>query len=401
MTHTVKDDDPMVRLRLADPVDPEELERAIAPLRSGVMRGAIERGSLPTQPIPAGDGVAVLFGARTGRGGRRGRRRRLSFVFAALACAAVLAAVIVVSGGSIDSIRQGARPAFADAAVKVAEANPRLLITAPGWRIVEAKSFRTQYGQLIFGDGHHQLNLGWMPAFNRQKMLGRERPGAGRSWTSTIGGHELAMTRLKELKAGNYFSTVLPAEDGVFVFLDGWFATRSEWEELMASVRPVDVEAWLDAMPAEVLRPEMLPSEVARVLRGVPVPPGFDASAVLTETVLTNRFQAAKKLTQAVTCEWVQRWSAARRSGNGAIAQEAAEAMSGARHWPVLWRMAREKGYRGWPTSILAIGRQMAAGDLERERALTVVHGDLVGAGFRIPKGVSPPDAVSCFPRAS
>ena len=81
MTHTVKDDDPMGRLRLADPVDPEELERTVGSLRSRVMRSAIERGGSPTQPIPDGDRVAVALGARAGRAGRtrRGARRNASW----------------------------------------------------------------------------------------------------------------------------------------------------------------------------------------------------------------------------------------------------------------------------------------------------------------------------------
>lgn len=392
MTRSVQDDDPMVSLRLADPVDPEELERMIAPLRSRVMRSAIERGGSPLEPPPMAEGA--------------GRGRRLSLVFAVFACAAAIAA-IVFSGGSIDSIRQGGSPAFADAAVRVAEANPRLLITAPGWRIVEAKSFRTRYGQLLFGDGDRQARLVWFPAPSHPKALGDERPSAGQSWTSTVGGLQPATSHLVELKSGNYFSTDFPPREGISVSLEGAFATRSEWEALMASVRSVGVEAWLDAMPAEVLRPQAFSSEAAQMLRGVAVPPGFDASAVLTESVLTNRFQAAKKLTQALTCDWVGRWRAARRGGDEGAAREAAEAMSGASRWPVLRRMARERGYRGgdlsasgpgWPTSILAIGRQMAAGGLEREPVMTVVDGQMTVVGFQIPAGASPPDAVHCYP---
>ena len=42
------------------------------------------------------------------------------------------------------------------------------------------------------------------------------------------------------------------SEGGVFVTLDGAFATRSEWEALMASVRAVGVDEWLEAMPGEI-----------------------------------------------------------------------------------------------------------------------------------------------------
>jgi hypothetical protein len=409
MSDIVRDDDLLGRLRLADPVDLGELERVVAPLRDRIKARAIAQGTTPSEPIPAGDRVAVEAGAsRAERGRPRGRRRWLPLGFASLACAAVLAAVLVFSGSSIDS-GPGANPGFVDAAVKVAEANPRLLITAPGWRIVEARSFRPQRGQLELGDGTDQVHLSWGPAADRRESL-YNNGGGGRvagTWNETIAGRKAIVFHLEVGPTGSYFTTVFPAEAGVFVSLDGAFATRNEWEALMASVRAVGVDEWLEAMPGEILRPGAFTAELARMLHGVPVPPGFDATAAIKPTELTNRFQAAKKLTQAVTCEWVRSWDGARKEGDQAGAREAVEAMSGVRDWPVLLRMVREKGYRGdslpapgygWPTSIITIGHQMATGRLERERALTESGGKVTTVGFVIPKGAYPPDRVACVP---
>jgi hypothetical protein len=409
MSDTVRDDDLLGRLRLADPVDIGELERVVAPLRDRIKTRAIAQGSTPTEPIPVGDRVAVEAGAARGVGGRfRGRRRWLSLGFASLTGAVVLAVVLVFSGSSIDS-GPGTNPGFADAAVKVAEANPRLLVTAPGWRIVEARSFKPQRGQLELGDGSHQIHLAWGPAVDRSASLynnGGEGRVAG-TWNETIAGRKAIVFHLQGPGIGSYFTTIFPAEDGVFVSLGGAVAKRSEWDAVMASVRAVGVDEWLEAMPGEILRPGAFSTEVTRMLHGVTVPPGFDATAAIEPTELTNRFQAAKKLTQAVTCEWVRRWDGARQDGDEAGAREAVAAMSGARDWPVLLRMVREKGYRGdslpapgygWPTSIITIGHQMAAGHLERERALTESGGKVTASGFAIPKGAYPPDRVSCFP---
>jgi hypothetical protein len=407
MSDTVRDDDLLGRLRLADPVDLAELERAVAPLRERLKARAISQGSTPSEPIPAGDRVAIETGA-AGRGGFRGRRRWLPLGFASLTAAVLLAAVLVFSGSPIDS-GPGANPGFADAAVKVAEANPRLLITAPDWRIEEARSFKPQRGQLELGDGSHQVHLAWGPAVDRSASLyntGGEGGVAG-TWNETIAGRKAIVFHLEAGPTGSYFTTIFPAEGGVFVSLGGAFAKRSEWEALMASVRAVGVDEWLEAMPGEILRPGAFNAEVTRMLHGVPVPSGFDATAAIEPTELTNRFQAAKKLTQAVTCEWVRSWDGARREGDKAGAREAVEAMSGASHWPVLLRMVREKGYRGaslpapgygWPTAIITIGHQMAAARLEREGALTESGGKVTASGFVIPKGAYPPDRVSCFP---
>jgi hypothetical protein len=411
MSDAVRDDDLLSRLRMADPIDLAQLERAVAPLRDRVKARAIAQGSTPTEPIPAGDRVAVAAGVSRGERGRfRGRRRWLPLGFASLACAAILAAVLVFSGGSIDS-GPGANPGFADAAVKVAEANPRLLITAPGWRIEEARSFKPQRGQLELGDGNHRVHLSWGPAADRRASLysnGGEGRVAG-TWTETIAGRKAIVFHLKAGPTGSYFTTIFPAEGGVFVSLGGEFAKRGEWEKLMASVRAVGVDEWLEAMPGEILQPQAFSTELARMLHGVPVPPGFEATAAIKPTELTNRFQAAKKLTQAVTCEWVRSWDSARQEGDAAGAREAVAAMSGARDWPVLLRMVREKGYQGdslpapgyaWPTSIITIGHQMAAGRLRRERDLMDVGGKVTAVGFAIPQGAYPPDRVVCVPPA-
>ncbi len=111
MSDTVRDDDLLGRLRLADPVDLAELERAVAPLRERLKARAIAQGSTPSEPIPAGDRVALEAGSRGARGGSRGRRRWLPLGFASLACAAILAAVLVFSGGSLDSPARARTPA--------------------------------------------------------------------------------------------------------------------------------------------------------------------------------------------------------------------------------------------------------------------------------------------------
>jgi hypothetical protein len=103
------------------------------------MRRAIARGEAPTRPIPLGDRVAIERGAGGAprRGGIFSRHRVASLGFG-LACVAVIAVLVVLGGGPIGSVKEGGQPTYAAAAVKVAEANPRLLVTVPGWAIIHA-----------------------------------------------------------------------------------------------------------------------------------------------------------------------------------------------------------------------------------------------------------------------
>jgi hypothetical protein len=408
MSHA-EETDVLTRLRLADPVDLAELERTVAPLRTRVRQRAIEKGNLPSEPIPAGDRAALEAGDPRGSRRARARRRWPTLGFASLGCAAVLAAVVLLSGGSLDSVGGNAYPGFAEAAVKVAEANPRLLVTAPGWKIVEARSFQPTDGQLYLADGKDKIHLFWAPASSYKEFdRAGTHPRAGRQvGTATVAGRRATTIYEPHTRLGAYSQAILQPEGGIFVELEGAF-DKPEWERLLRSVRAVGVADWLRAMPGEIIRPGAISTETADMLRGIPVPPGFDPVAAVSPSELTNRFQAAKSLTKAVTCGWVERWIGARHSGDTPTATEAVEAMSGAAHWPVLLQMVREKGYQGttlpapgylWPTSIIKIANQMAAGHLKREPTQTERGGKIVNTnGFRMPAGAYPPDTLTCFP---
>ncbi|MBN9623557.1 MAG: hypothetical protein J0H06_11500, partial [Actinobacteria bacterium] len=234
------DTDVLTQLRLADPVDMAELERAVAPLRARIKQRAIEQGSVPGEPIPAGDRAALEAGARPA-GDRSRRRRRHALGLASFACAAALAVVVFFSGGSIKSVGDGAYPGFAEAAVKVAEANPRLLVTAPGWKIVEARSFKATNGQLMLSNGKQQVHLSWGPAAFYRESIKRIHDGPGRQvGSATIAGRKATVVYEQRPAFGTYAETIFPPEGGISVELDGAFA-EPEWERLMASVRAVGV----------------------------------------------------------------------------------------------------------------------------------------------------------------
>jgi hypothetical protein len=383
MTRKSRNDDALARMRAANPFSATELQKAIADAElSLAMQRAIALGESPSQPIPAGDRVACGRTDRTrpARSGVFSRHRGASLGLAGLACVVVVAALILLSGGSVDSVRDGAHPSFAAAAVKVAEANPRLLVTAPGWSIVHARSFEVDGGELIYGDGVHRpygpggrrLDLTWSPArFYRERLRedGHACCHVSTPVTSILLGQR-ATTFHYAGQRPNY-ATVLSPQGSVFIEISGTLGSKQEYEAVLRSLRSVGIDAWLAAMPAEVLRPAARSVAVAQMLRGIPVPPDFDGSALQSESALTDRFMLGKAVTGAVACDWLQRWLSATRAGDGAAAQEAVDAMGTARHWPVLLQMVRERGYRGdalpphgraWPSEILAAAREIARG---------------------------------------
>jgi hypothetical protein len=413
MTRKSRNDDVLATMRGANPSSAAELREATTDAElSLAMQRAIAVGESPSRPIPAGDRVACEHAdrARPARRGVFSRHRGASLGLGGLACVAVVTALILLSGGSVDAVRDGAHPTFAAAAVKVAEANPRLLVTVPGYSIVHARSFEVDRGELIYSDGVHrpygpsgrQLDLDWYPArFYRDRLRedGHACCHVSTPVTSTLLGQR-ATTFAYPGQHPN-FATILSPQGNVFVEVNGTLGSRQEYEAVLNSLRRVGVDAWLAAMPAEVLRPAARSAAIAQMLRGIPLPPSFDAStlhfrgmpvppgsdgsALRSGSVLTDRFMLGKSVTGAVACDWLQRWLSATRAGDGGAAQEAVDAMGTARHWQVLLQMVREKGYRGnalpphgrgWPSEILAAAREIARGHLGLGPAITRTYGN-------------------------
>jgi hypothetical protein len=268
-------------------------------------------------------------------------------------------------------------PAFADAAVRVAEANPRLLVTASGWSVKHAYGFEVDSGSMIFGDGTHHLSFDWYPArYYRSYLLDRRKVSAFER--STILGHRATTVRYHRSVAGEPgldYETLFSPWGSVAVGIRGIFSSKREYQTILSSLRRVDVDTWLKAMPPEVVQPAALDATIKRMLRGVPLPPSFDSSTLPNPSLITDRYRLGTAVTGAVTCGWLEDWVAAARSNDLSAAREAADGLGSARHWPVLLAMVHEKGWtgerlpvhgNGWASTILTAAREIGRGRLSQ-----------------------------------
>jgi hypothetical protein len=410
MTRT-SPDDAMALMRAADPVSVAELRATIDKSHlARAMRRAIAAGESPERPIPVGDRAAIDRGAGGGAAIGRGgilRRHRVASVGFGLVCAAVIALLVVIGGGSVDSVKDGGRPTYAAAAVKVAEANPRLLITAPGWSIVHADAFATESGGLTYKKAGHPVlgpnavsaGMNWEPAsYYRDAVRGYRRDGT--AMKVTVAGRQGSAFLIN---GGAAYLVVLPPQGSVFVTLS---LPAAEHEAMLRSVRAVGVDRWLAAMPPEVVQPTDESTVIASMLRGVPLPPGFEVSSLESERVLINRYELGQAVAGAVACGWMESWAAAKRSGDPVTAEAAVAGMSGARHWAVLLQMVHEKGFEGdglpahgvgWPSYIVEASRELAAGHLRRRPAVRTTRdaqGNVVGMGYS--KDTAPASFLGC-----
>jgi hypothetical protein len=305
----------------------------------------------------------------------RGSRRYGRYALALIGTATALAVALLVFDGSGSGPTP--QPAFAAAAVEVAEANPRLLVTAPGWSIKDAYGFEVDSGSMVFGNGTHHLSLDWYPARFYRSYL-RDRRQVSAVVHSTILGHRATTVRYHRSvvnEPGLDYETLFSPWGEVAIGIRGIVASKREYQAILNSLRRVGVNTWLNAMPPEVVQPAAFDATVEQMLRSVPLPSNFDPSTLPNPSLITDRYRLGTAVTGAVTCGWLEDWVAAARRDDFRAAREAAAGLGSARHWPVLLSMVREKGWKGtqlpphgngWASTILELAREIRSGRLSQ-----------------------------------
>jgi hypothetical protein len=84
---------------------------------------------------------------------------------------------------------------------------------------------------------------------------------------------------------------------------------------------------------------------IKQMLRGVPVPPGFDPQDIEGEGLTKDRYQLGAAVAGTVSCQWFKQWAEARADGDRAKEREAVAAMATATGWPVLVEMEKAGDY--------------------------------------------------------
>jgi hypothetical protein len=389
-------------LSAADPVGRERLERVDLEAMEADLLGDLEAGFSAHPELEA---------ARS----RHRHPRRFVLALGSTALAIALAAVLVLAEGSSD------RPSRAYGAelVRFAESTPLLLLKGPGWRVQDVyeagqgvympRSTRGM-GSMEFITGKPipyesvritcvretmsksgkfpvckaQRESGMFPAAVRQRKVElrwfhgslhdslstahRSSHPHGQHWIklpvldTTADVDTRAEFYVNQGGRGNRQMTALWSEDGYVLEMTAAVPDLAAFEERLDWLTRVDSQTWLDAMPTKVVKAADHDAAVREMLKGIPVPPGFDPGEIPDEGVTTNRYQVGATVTGTVSCLWFRQWGEARRAGDGAAASEAEKAMATAKHWPILHEMAREGAY---PETVWELAREMPSGHWE------------------------------------
>ncbi len=314
---------------------------------------------------------------------RSSRRNRSGFVLfgGAVAVAGAAAVFLLAAGAASDS----PAPAYGAELVRFAESTPLLLLEGPGWRVQNVTQYRGDEGRqgsmefvtgrpipyesvTVRGNNKTGIRESGMfePAVRQRRVELSWRQGSLDSWIQTA--HEmphphgqewirlpiLETTAQVDTRAegyvnqggpGNRQMTAYWSEGGYVLELKAAVPDQAGFEERLGWLNRVDSQTWLDAMPAKVVKAADHDAAVREMLKGIPVPDGFDPSRVPDEGLTTDRYQVGAAVTGIVSCLWFRQWGEARRAGDAEARVEAVKAMATSRHWPILHEMAKDGAY--------------------------------------------------------
>jgi hypothetical protein len=295
-------------------------------------------------------------------------RVRRSRVFARVGVAVAATALVLVALLSLgdDSGERGGGTAWAAEQVRFAEASPLVLLGAPGWRVEYADEQSKHEGELQFRRGParpardglvsgdelvtpvpadtNSATLHW-----RDGPVGEGRRDRAASAVRTASAPVLGTTaRVYQYEGGTPghrdITAIFHYDQRVLEFRAG-AAGIEAFKALLATLKRVDTDTWLSAMPPSVVKTPDRDSTIRQMLRGVPVPPGFDPEDIKGPDLTKDRYQLGAAVVGTVACGWFERWADAREARDRVKEREATAAMATARGWPVLHAMKKEGAY--------------------------------------------------------
>jgi hypothetical protein len=333
--------------------------------------------------LPLHDAEAELVGriveipvrARPRRASAKRRAGRWLALLAA-ATAAVAGVLTLLPSGEHEG---GPAPAFAASLVRFANASPLVLLELPGWHVVYANEETHGFGEMRFAQGPADANGTPKGASfsNESSLAGRIAQLTWSPGRSLAPGHLSAATGLGVTAhrfVGEGRGPRWIDVSAQFIYhgreLD-FRATVSDFamfrRELKA-LAAVDTNTFLRAMPASVINSADVGETVRAMLKGIPVPPGFDAARIRGVRLLVHdRYQLGAAVTGTVACMWIADWNRARHDGDRAMVRRAIAAMATAPRWPILREMAPQGG---WTQMLLVYAKSLPSGKLQLDTGM-------------------------------
>lgn len=218
---------------------------------------------------------------------------------------------------------------------------PRVLLDAPDWSItyLDYSESEDDGGPLAHSDTQFshgpteaELRMNSGSLVDLEDLITDRTNGASRLadepiWDTSavvVGEGGSTFTAMWESNAVEYEFIVYDVDEETF-------------RSLLSSLTQMREEEWIAALPDEIVtdRAAVLPI----YLEAVPLPPNFDAAA-LESGPIEHWYPVAAETISAVSCGWIEVWIDGKADANTDAVQQAIDAMSTSRDWPVFAEMS-------------------------------------------------------------
>lgn len=262
------------------------------------------------------------------------RWKRVAVLGSAAAAIAVgLLAVSVRDGGDRSK-------AWAAPLVQFARQSPLMLIDDSAWSVTRADESSAAEGEMTFTSDSQSAELAWRSGPLSEWLDDRKFDGIDHGPHAVANG----TAEVIQYDGTQTFTALWSADDRVLEFrIDG--TTLDAFGATLDRLVVVDVDTWLQAMPASVIRAADQPTAITEMLAGIPLPAGFDTAALVDDADVKDRYQLGARIVGAVSCAWIEQWIEATDAGNSAAAQSAADAMATSSGWPIVQEMNASGDY--------------------------------------------------------
>ncbi|GAB6902602.1 hypothetical protein [Kineosporia succinea] len=263
---------------------------------------------------------------------RPGGSRRWWWAGAVAAVAVAAGALLVVIVGRQDDTAGPGAPAAAAELPQHAVAgdeNPHLFMKDARWRLTSLSQEDRRSGNQVLTLEGRTVSVSWYPSTVEDLVMSSHRADLREEEPLTIFGQRAtvladALTHEALFTSGTVFTTV--RVQGV--------RTRDEFTTVLSDLTVLTPEQWEESLGEQVV-PSARSGAVAKdMLRGVPVPDGFDPADLASEFTQDRSYFGTHVL-GSVGCAWLDVYTRARADDDEKTMAEVDEPLSGHRNWPL------------------------------------------------------------------
>jgi hypothetical protein len=294
---------------------------------------SVDPATVTDEPRP---GRVLVLGGRE----RTARRRwpRVAVLTATAAAVLGIGTAVIVGHADDDGSRAWAAPL-----VEFAGRSPLMLMNDDAWHVTRADESSDAEGEMTFSGGTGSTStaeLSWRSGPLAGWVDDRKHDGIDHGTHAVVNG----TAEVIQYAGSTDFTALWLADDRVLEYR-AQTPSLQEFTALLDTLVVVDTDTWLSAMPESVISNAEQGAVIDEMLVGIPLPAGFDSTALASSATVKDRYQLGARVVGAVSCAWIEQWLGATSNADPASAQEAVAAMQTSAEWPILVEMNASGDY--------------------------------------------------------